>query len=201
MTPFQVIQVFLDTEVFAGEAFDFTSTKLAVIRSLAADGKIKLLTTSVTERECKQRIEKFIREAKNLVKKLRFHLGILSRTSFDVGDTRGKIDVAALTAELDGAFDQYLLGARVEKCDAMGVSVSELMDGYFEGKPPFGPDQKKDQFPDAVAVLILAKRAAKDARDIHVVSGDPDLKAACQDKPSLVYVQSLTEFLDLYNPV
>ena len=188
MQPFQPMQVFLDTEVFDGEGFHFESLKLQLISSLASAGKIKLMITDVTRRECCNRIKKHLTAAKTWLKNpdLRKPASVLARTSFGNAH-RGEVDVKALSAELEQQSNAYLTKAGAQVCETADISVKELMDSYFDCRPPFGDAQKKDQFPDAVVALALAKAAAKTQSPIYVVTEDTDFTTAhwCHDRQFL----------------
>ncbi len=192
--------VFLDTEAFVRECFNFESTKLAEILRLASEGAIQVVTTTVTVKESKRRIDKMVRAAKNALKDkdLRFTLGILQQTSLDCSFF-GTIDAKAFGAEVETKYDNYLSVCKAVICDASDISAESILDAYFAGSPPFGPEQKKDQFPDAVAIAALAKWQANDKSPVYVVSHDPDFIAACKGNPNLIPLKTITEFLDLHN--
>jgi len=57
------------------------------------------------------------------------------------------------------------------------ISLDDLMDDYFAGKPPFGKGDKKAEFPDAITVKVLADWAKSEGAQILVVSGD---KGVCE---------------------
>jgi len=193
-------RVFLDTEVFVGECFNFESTKLAEIRRLASLGSILIVTTNVTIKETKRRIEKMIRAARNALKDkgLRFTLSILQQTSVDCSVLKS-IDVDVLSRELQEKFDKYLSDCKAEIVDASEISAQTILDAYFAGEPPFGVGQKKDQFPDAVVVAALEGWKSKHKGQLFIVSNDPDLSSVCAGKPDLCALKSVSEFLDQHN--
>jgi hypothetical protein len=107
--PFKRKRVFLDTEVFVTESFNFSSTKLAALSCLASNGDINVVTTSVTVKECKRRIHKMVRAARNSLKDkgLRFEIGILQQTSLDCFFLK-PLDADSLATEVERKFDAYL---------------------------------------------------------------------------------------------
>lgn len=55
-----------------------------------------------------------------------------------------------------------------------GVDSGELADLYFEGKELFGKGRKRNEFPDAIALLSLEAWAEKNKKKILAVSQDGD---------------------------
>src|SRR6266496_3526655 len=194
---FKRSRVFLDTEVFVGECFNFDSTKLSEIRRLASTGNIQVLTTKVTIKETKRRIDKMLRAARNALKdkKLRFTLSILQQTSVDCSVLR-TLDVDVLSRELEEKFDKFLVDCKAEIVDASDISAEVILDSYFAEQPPFGAQQKKDQFPDAVAIAALDRWQAKNKGQLFVVSNDPDLSSAFNNRSDFLALNNISEFLD-----
>ncbi len=72
------------------------------------------------------------------------------------------------------------------------MEVGDLVEGYFELKPPFGnkPD-KKHEFPDAIAVKSLERYAEEKDTQMLVVSGDGGWREFCAASARLVCVPDL----------
>jgi PIN domain len=200
MRNFKRKRVFLDTEVFVREGFNFASTKLAEIRRLGSEEAIQVLTTGVTVKESKRRIDKMIRSARNALKnkESRFTLGILQQTSLDCAFLK-PIDANALRAEVERRYDDFLSACKTIICDTSSIPADVILDAYFAGQPPFGPGQKKDQFPDAVAIAALELWQVTDKNPIYVVSHDEDMFSACSKNSNLLAIKSVSEFLDAHN--
>lgn len=76
------------------------------------------------------------------------------------------------------------------------MSIDELMDDYFGGKPPFNSGQPKPEFPDAISVKALDEWAATEDVSIIAVSGDQGVRDACAETDHLEAVAELKELLD-----
>lgn len=80
------------------------------------------------------------------------------------------------------------------------ASIEELMRRYFSFEPPFAErETKKNEFPDALAVMSLNAWAEKNDTKILVVSNDDDWVRYCETTPRLVVVRGLAEALALFN--
>src|SRR5689334_413645 len=101
--------VFLDTEAFVAECFNFTSKRMSEILRLAKEGSIQVVTTTVTVKESKRRIEKMIRAARNHLKgrEVRFTLGILRQTKLECSFLN-ELNVELLSKQIEEQLDRFL---------------------------------------------------------------------------------------------
>jgi len=80
------------------------------------------------------------------------------------------------------------------------VAVDQLLESYFSSKPPFGKSgQKKNEFPDAIALLALESWASKRGTVLLAVSKDADWKKFAKNSASIVVVDDLAEALGLFH--
>jgi hypothetical protein len=81
------------------------------------------------------------------------------------------------------------------------VSVDELMDLYFKTLPPFeNKAEKKNEFPDAVALLSLEHWARTNDKPMLVVSKDKGWHAYAKNSSWLRVVSELPHALSLFQP-
>ena len=143
----QTRNVFLDTEVFTSEKFNFESSKLAEIKELAKQDKIKLTIPQSTADECKRRIQKMVSAASNVIKDNKHQLAILKQSAMLSGAGVWNFDKKVVTAEIVSKFEAFLKDSAAVVLPISGVSIEKLFADYHAGNPPFGEGQKKDQFP------------------------------------------------------
>lgn len=102
------------------------------------------------------------------------------------------------------AFDQQLMhflrshnGVILEPTHTR-LSV-EVFDRYFQNRPPFGGGKdKKHEFPDATALVMLDFKAAEQGGQVIVVSKDSGWAAYAAQSPHIYCVSSLTELTALF---
>ncbi len=83
------------------------------------------------------------------------------------------------------------------KIEVDQVSVVEIFENYFSGAPPFGEGKKKDEFPDAFALLALQQEAKDRKKVIYVVSGDRDWENFCSLRSeNLTCIKKLDKLLE-----
>lgn len=79
------------------------------------------------------------------------------------------------------------------------VNLHELMERYFAPKPPFAErKEKKNEFPDALALMSLEHWAEDNGQKILVVTKDGDWEAYCESSEWLIAISGLQEALTLF---
>jgi len=80
------------------------------------------------------------------------------------------------------------------------VEVAELRDNYFNNKPPFAiTGKKKNEFPDAIALLALEHWAEENDELVFAVAKDLDWKSFCDESDYVDYKEDLADALDYFN--
>lgn len=88
-------------------------------------------------------------------------------------------------------------------CNHLGVEVlppssdhlGEVLDGYFDGNPPFQQVRSRDDFPDAFILAAVRETVGHIDGALHVVSGDKRLRNAAQALGGVHTYETLDEFI------
>jgi hypothetical protein len=182
-TPF----VFIDTQAYVANGFDWQGLHFAKLVTLAHDGTLRLLITSITRREIQQKIAEGLDEA---IDRTRKHRTALHNAGIDV-QILG--DRAAMLSNAHRQFDAFLQRANVVDIP-LEASLDEIFDDYFASRPPFSK-RKGKEFPDAFAGASLVAWLRKTRNSAYVVSGDGDFEAFCDQHTSLIYAKSISEII------
>ncbi|MEH2467815.1 PIN domain-containing protein [Nostoc sp.] len=96
--------------------------------------------------------------------------------------------------------ENFIETTSIEIIQAQGnVEVFELLNKYFKNESPFaGTGKKKNEFPDAMALMSLESWAEKNGKKVLVISEDSDWKQYCTDSQNLVLIKSLSECFELF---
>jgi DNA-directed RNA polymerase delta subunit len=79
------------------------------------------------------------------------------------------------------------------------INLNDVLKCYFEGAPPFHPENpKKSEFPDAIALLSLEGWAIDSETEVVVVSRDADWITFCETSEKLHLVKDLATALALF---
>ncbi|MEG4392367.1 PIN domain-containing protein [Microcoleus sp. BROC3] len=210
--------VALDTEVFYKSHLSYDSTQWKALITFVREEKIKLFVTSITIHE----VRKHITEQAQLISQVINHFvhGLLHK-KFQPSKDSPKItiptkstllnqfkkqvedlvpDFEQINQEIQNKFEVLFEQAKLEIIDIDGVSVDDVFKSYFSCTPPFS-EKKKNEFPDAFALLALQKAAQDKNQIICVVSGDSDWENYCISTKNthLCYFKSLEDLLESIN--
>jgi PIN domain len=177
--------VFVDTEAYVRERFDWASKSFSRIEDLAKKRQIKVLTTSITKREVRNKISEALGHTRSALKK---HEVIIEQLEISTTNADGGADERLLNQ-----FDEFLKNVRATEVPLTN-NLEKLFSDYFQRLPPFS-DGKKSEFPDAAVVDALRAFASLKKKKIYVVSGDPDLKGCCTKESNLIHAPSLNEII------
>lgn len=182
----------LDTQTVERNGFNFDGGLLAQLKQFV-DGPTKVVIAQIVLSEIFRHLREKTKEAKESVenahrKAILYGLRAPAEIAFaEEPDTRS---VALKRLE------KYLkeIGAAIISPDA--VPMRDLVRTYVRAEPPFtasGP--KKDEFPDAIALLSLAHWANANDKRILAVSSDKDWSAFADGSPHIDVVPDLSEAL------
>lgn len=107
-------------------------------------------------------------------------------------------EIEALAAS---RIDKFIVnsGALVLNCGEH-VSVSELLEQYFQNKAPFAATgKKKNEFPDAIVLLATESWARKNDIQVLAVAKDSDWKNYCEMSDNIDYIEDFADALSKFN--
>ncbi|OJW21240.1 MAG: hypothetical protein BGO49_24835 [Planctomycetales bacterium 71-10] len=186
------IQVFIDTQVFDSENYNFESRDLKRLRHLASEGLINIKLTSVTLKEIESHVDERATEAFAALAKFRKSVAILNPLPNEYQRVL-KLGEDRVRALFRSKLSKLLRSLNVEVIPVTEVSPDLIMDAYFNKKPPFGDGKKKAEFPDAFAAQALEEWSRRAGQKVIVVSGDEDWKKRCAESENLEHVARLVE--------
>jgi len=190
--------VSLDTQVFVATGFGFNGKSFQALKKHLAEGRLRLVMTTITVNEVKARIRQAVGD--ELVKHRTFikEASALFNSSLPaVQTTVTKLDPEAVAKDLLDQFDAFLAETKATILDVAEVSVGDIFEHYFTAAPPFGnKETKKHEFPDAFAIKALGEYAEENELPVFVVSGDALFQEACAAFAQLVPKHTIVEVLD-----
>jgi PIN domain len=97
-------------------------------------------------------------------------------------------------------FNKFVEDTSLEILEAQNyVMIGDLIKKYFEVEPPFAATgKKKNEFPDAIALMSLEAWAKKNNTGIIVVTLDNDWKLFCQNTEKLIAIDDFAGVLGLF---
>lgn len=187
---------FLDTNVFAGQQYNYASAVLTSFIPVAKQAELKILLPDPTSLEVARQIKERAADALKVLEDARRKAPFLAKWKhFPPKQTslaHWEVEQVA-----QNEWREFLQQFQVERLGYDGVSIPKVMAWYDSIRAPFGEGKKRKEFPDAFAIEIVSLYAEKHEICVAVVSDDQDIKRACEHYPSLLYFQSLAQLTEL----
>lgn len=198
MATLQTRNIFIDTSIFVGANFALGSEVFKSLIILTQKNSVGVKLTDITVKEIRANIRESVQSVEQALKPFRNKARILRNLS----EPRykwlfGDFPFEEITAYIEKAFDDYVAKVGAEILLATAANAKPIFDKYFNQEPPFGTGKKKSEFPDAFTLATLEKWCEDNSTEIYVISGDADMKAACDKSRVLHYLGSLKEFISL----
>ena len=190
--------VYIDTESFKKMGLNFDHVALQNFTTLCKEGLLNHYITSVIEREVRTHIEEAIINAIDSLNNFQRKARLLKNIDTpELSKYFQPIDEVLIKNKAQSVFSNFLKESKSKLITCENISVEDLLNSYFEKKPPFGNQKKKSEFPDAISLASLA--SVLNDKKIYVVTGDPDYSSFCQSNKQFIYISHLGKLLDIYN--
>ena len=197
------LYVTLDTNIFDSNKLDFSKdSTLSLLINYVETGKIKIVLSNIVVKEVEKHIVRASEDICSAFRGLRKE--VLKIVSKGLLEQIGvKTDLLLLDKEkyqeksLD-VWRKFLENLNPEILDLSLIDLNDIVDDYFDIKPPFESGEKKrKEFPDAFIANQIRKRFGKD-EVIAIVCNDNGLKKACGNSQNHIFYKTLGE---LYNAI
>lgn len=197
----EIIGFTLDTTEFHHAGYNFQSKILKAL-SQFKETDVTLLFSEVVLNEVHAHIRDDIKSKTDQLRSLLRQVGKAAVVAIDPAkimlDADVPTDAGVRAKEL---VDQFVLDVGAERVSVDdGPSVRLLHDLYFGSQPPFSNKaDKKNEFPDAMALLSLQHWAEQNDGFVLAISNDGDWRRFAERSPSIIVMQSLSSALNHYN--
>jgi hypothetical protein len=190
----------LDTDVIQAAGYNFEKGALNQLpRQLPRSMELQL-----TEVVLKEIVNHRLEPVKEALSKFQSSSTALQRlTALDFAPVSAHVEqlnvLTAAEQKFDGEVRNYVAQCRGEVLLLSDVSAALLFEKYFSAKPPFGlKSDKKAEFPDAAALLLLEKLAKDLETKAVVASMDGGWKSFAEQSKHLYCVDSIDELAALF---
>ncbi len=190
--------MFLDTQVFRKERFDWDGSNFRALSRRIQAGSVRVLSTEILRGELRKQaailqnefVQAFAKaESLSAVPRLLNMVPSNGLRSL----TPGKLE----QHEVEQAADKLLSLLQVEELPIPEGALPRLFEIYFGGEPPFGVKGKKSEFPDAVNMLALQSFAQKLAAKVYIISDDGDWARISEKHEEFILFERMEPFLDM----
>lgn len=192
-----MIDVVIDTNIYRADP-KREKAAFRVLTKLAENGFFRIHIPRVVEREFSSQqllsLESTFGDASKFVSNVRKKIS--EPLAANVKDIEGLIEALRSKAEEEAS------GSLSRWADEIGATLHEpqpyhgqlVLDAYFSGGAPFSQPKERKDFPDAF-IFESVRDLASEKAHLHVVSGDNNLRAACEKIQKVTVFGSLEDFL------
>lgn len=191
----------LDTSIYIHHHYGFEVGILSKL-SQFKNTEIKFIVVDMIQHET---LSHLIEEAKKNKAETKNSLKVIGNSWGVTPQRRQELMDELFTSNEDeiskARFDDFKkkAGAREIKCAELS-SLSKVIDLYFNKIAPFAiKKDKKNEFPDALALSALEVWAESNNTKILAVSKDNDWKEFCETSPLLYFIDELSNALTAFN--
>jgi len=197
----EVGAISLDTSIFDAQGLKLESGLLKQLDQFL-DSSTQLIISEVVKEEVLSHLTKKIKDAQsNIDKSLKDAKDYLQVEDSDIENIKNLVSGGREAQKVASErFSQFIEATSLEIIEAQDyLIVSELIQKYFRAQPPFSENgKKKNEFPDAIALISLETWANKNQTKIIVVTSDHDWKNFCKGSERLCYSDDLVGVLGLF---
>jgi len=184
--------IFIDTSIFDGQAFNFASAAFESFSKAAAGKNLTLLLPDPIEREIRKHIVGNARAALKALREAKRKAPFVYKWDQWPKEKSEWISECDLRDIAFRELSQFQETFRLIKLGYEHVHLPEVMDWYHQERAPFGTKNgKQKEFPDAFALAAVVAYAKREKAHVGVISGDSDFQGACEHYSELFYFPSL----------
>ncbi len=194
--------ILVDTSIFDAHGLKLEKGLLGKL-SQFKDSDIDYLLPDVIKGEVKSHLEKKVKSARASLEKALNDAG--EHLFFEGSELNDAKSILIDSNEIEGIaasrVDKFIAnsGALVLECGEY-VSVSELLQQYFQNEPPFAETgKKKNEFPDAIVLLATEAWAEENSIRVLAVARDGDWKNYCEASDNIDYTEDFADALSRFN--
>jgi hypothetical protein len=193
----------IDNSTFKSEGYKFYEGLLAQMKQFKK-GPVRVLQTDIVHNEAIKHIGQEITKARSTIEQaLRSASKHLKIKVDAIDNARWLLSIDGHERELaEAQLEKYYEFIGAEKINSHEyIDLAVLMKMYFSTKAPFetGSD-KKNEFPDAIALLALEGWAEANSVNVIAVSQDKGWKNYSENSERITLVSSLAEALEKFQP-
>ncbi|WP_226093290.1 PIN domain-containing protein [Dickeya oryzae] len=193
----------LDNATLKSEGYKFYDGRLAQMMQFK-DSPVSVIQTDIVHNEAIKHIGQELSRARSSIDQaLRAASKQLKIKNESINRARELLTIEGTEEEIvEKKLESYYASIGAEKIDsAKYIDLSVLMGMYFSTKAPFetGKD-KKNEFPDAIALLSIEGWAERNNVNVIAVSQDNGWKEFSLKSNRITLVSSLAEALEKFQP-
>lgn len=194
--------ILVDTSIFDANGLKLEKGLLGRLKQFK-DSNIDYILPDVIKGEVRSHLEKKVKTSRaSLEKAINDAEDYLFFDGSELNASKSRIiDSNEIEGIASSRLENFIenTGALVLECGNY-LSISELLQQYFQSKPPFADTgKKKYEFPDAIVLLAVEAWAEEKNIEVLAVARDGDWKNYCEISQRIDYVEDFADALSKFN--
>ena len=188
----------LDTSIFGQNGWKLEDGLLAKVAQFA-EGSVRFVLSEVVYKEVEDHMRKEAKKTHDSMKKARedFRINrLMSQETFERVENLFETALSPVDA-VKKRLEEFQQAVHMDIIPVTLANGDEVIKRYFASSAPFGTSaKKKDEFPDAIALLSMETWAENEKKKILAVSTDPDWIAFGEQSPNIHVERDLHKALE-----
>lgn len=192
--------IFIDTQAYEAERYNFDGEALGMIVELCKSGAIQLVVTESVIGEVKAHFAESVDKVVSSIGAVRNECKLIQHVADMVLEKYATPpDKDSLLSHIFEKWNYFLRITDAVIISSSNIDASDLLDMYFTSSPPFRGGKKKHEFPDAISALSLEWWMSENNTSIVIIAQDGDFDAWASSRQDVDRVKTIKEYINLYN--
>lgn len=193
--------IFIDTEVFVSNNF-FQNKNLQRLAEFGNSETVNIYLTEITKNEIQSNIKENLMNAQQEINNFKKTISNKGKILKNLKNFKPYIDLPKLEVnlnfdELSIELENFIKDGKVKFIAFELANITDVVNNYFNQKPPFSLGKKKYEFPDAIVLSAIENWCKKENEQIYVISDDADFKSYVSSE--IITIPNIKTMLDKIN--
>jgi predicted RNA-binding protein Jag len=193
--------IFIDTEVFVSNNF-FQNKNLQRLAEFGNSETVNIYLTEITKNEIQSNIKENLMNAQQEINNFKKIISNKGKILKNLQNFKPYIDLPKLEVninfdELSIELENFIKEGKVKFIAFELANITDVVNNYFNQKPPFSLGKKKHEFPDAIVLSAIENWCKKENEQIYVISDDADFKSYVSSE--IITIPNIKIMLDKIN--
>lgn len=189
--------IYIDTEFFKRQHLRLDNKAFTALTDTFVKGGLRLLVPAMMERELLRHFKRESEKAAEAVIKAHKAYPI---NNLSIANIPSQSDLEKnCMEEMRRQWDSFKHHFVVENLPIVG-NLDDVVDWYFDVKPPFSEPKKTKEFPDAFIISALDQYHYQHNANIAVVGLDGDFIQACSKRRYVWHFDDLQKYIEAFQP-
>lgn len=193
--------IFIDTEVFISNNF-FQNQNLKRLAEFGNSETVNIFLTEITKNEIESNIKEHLMNAQHEINNFKKLISNKGKILKNLENFKPYIELPNLEINLNfdkisNELDEFIKNGKVKIIPFELANLKNVVNDYFNQKPPFSLGKKKYEFPDAIVLSAIENWCINNKEKIYAISNDPDFNGYVSNE--IIIVPNIKIMLDKIN--